>query len=482
MIDPPTAPPGVLPHDDSSDPARPRLMRMATAPVGRSGLLLRMHSDVSGSDVSEVLPSPQLSPPTHCRLQVRRKSLQLFIDATVGHEHEVPLSPTGCRLTPRASPGEIELLNDLLLPEAAADSKHDPPEGVSRTLSSRLGLPSPHDHHSLTKCAIRKREEAMKLVAEMAQNHSARNQLPARRLTKNRAMTIQVASLRRGREVERPCAEGLRLEAARGVVARMSMEFTPKIAPEDDDVGFDMPLILFDWDDTLFPTEHIRKMIGFRGWTADGTAPPPISEDSPHYAALAAHAELLERVLAGARQVGRVAFVTLSVRPWVMTSAACFLPGINFDEIIKDLDIPIFYAREHVPRVAAQHMTVEGGVGVCPYTIAKRYAIKHCLASVYGKPTRPLHVISVGDSETERDAAWEVLWDLARPGPSESRKYHICKTVKFANEPTLEQLGNQLELLNSWLPRMLRYNEDFDLNMEDGEDLEFQSWTVILKD
>merc|ERR1719329_882989 len=104
-----------------------------------------------------------------------------------------------------------------------------------------------------------------------------------------------------------------------------------KIFGDIDDDDFDTPLILFDWDDTLFPTEHIRQEIGFEGWAVEGAVqPPPISEDSPHYAALAAHAELLERVLAGARQVGRVAIITLSVRPWVMTSAACFLPGISF--------------------------------------------------------------------------------------------------------------------------------------------------------
>lgn len=47
------------------------------------------------------------------------------------------------------------------------------------------------------------------------------------------------------------------------------------------------------------------------------------------------------------RSMAQVAIVTLAERPWVLDSADHFLPGLNLKRLLRDLDIPVYYAVEY---------------------------------------------------------------------------------------------------------------------------------------
>eukprot|EP00404_Azadinium_spinosum_P042756 CAMPEP_0180834944 /NCGR_PEP_ID=MMETSP1038_2-20121128/78118_1 /TAXON_ID=632150 /ORGANISM="Azadinium spinosum, Strain 3D9" /LENGTH=420 /DNA_ID=CAMNT_0022878195 /DNA_START=232 /DNA_END=1492 /DNA_ORIENTATION=+ len=201
-------------------------------------------------------------------------------------------------------------------------------------------------------------------------------------------------------------------------------------------------VIIFDWDDTLFPTWYISEVI-------IPCLPPGVSEDS----CLQPDSPFRETMVNGHRHSVHAAMG--------VCSAARYLPSIDLEAFLTELQIPIMYARECIRKPFVSMAQVEEGVNVL--TIAKQAAMQKALKKLYGKREWK-NVISIGDSIVERDAITEVLWShgahLANPP--------CCKTVKLMEEPSVEQLGAELTLLGMWLRSMASFNGDFDVNMDDS--------------
>jgi len=253
---------------------------------------------------------------------------------------------------------------------------------------------------------------------------------------------------------------------------------TSDASPEADrgrrpsmDMGVQDSVIIFDWDDTLFPTWFITEVVlpcmpGYE----DGHRPSrssrdvPLPSDSPFAEALRQHAITVRDLLYTARASGRVGIVTLSQRPWVTSSARRYLLGVDFEQLLKELKIPIVYARESIKRQFVCLAEVEDGVNV--FAVAKQRAMQKALKKLYGKsPWR--NVISVGDAHHEKDAIKELLWTIDVPDQERPPR---CKTVKLMEEPSVEQLGAELLLLGMWLQSMVAHEEDFDVVMDDSEE------------
>jgi len=217
----------------------------------------------------------------------------------------------------------------------------------------------------------------------------------------------------------------------------------------------EVPVIIFDWDDTLFPTWHVSEVI--HPCLPSSQRYAELSSDSVFREALAQHAKLLKDALVCARDLGHVAIVTLAKRPWVVNSARWFLPGLDMDEHLDELGIPVYYAREHLALWQKRAVSVEEGV--CAYTTAKRNAIRRCLKEFGYKSMRGLNLLSVGDSTIEEEAVKELMW-------SDDADDGICKVVKFMEEPTLELLSMELQILQSSLVRLTSYGEDLTINMD----------------
>lgn len=122
------------------------------------------------------------------------------------------------------------------------------------------------------------------------------------------------------------------------------------------DPGFQDPenaVIIFDWDDTLLPTTYILSTV--IPSLAEEDRAGVLPESSPHQAALAAHAHLVGFLLRTARRVARVAIVSNSLSPWVEASSARYLPGLDLESLLRELDVPIYYARRHLPNIAVTY-------------------------------------------------------------------------------------------------------------------------------
>lgn len=67
----------------------------------------------------------------------------------------------------------------------------------------------------------------------------------------------------------------------------------------------------------------------------------------------------------------------------------------------------------------------------------------------------------------ERDAITELLWSHGQ----DSERMSCCKTVKLMDEPSAEQLHAELVLLDRFLRNMAEHAEDFDVVMDDPEEM-----------
>lgn len=221
----------------------------------------------------------------------------------------------------------------------------------------------------------------------------------------------------------------------------------------------DSTCIIFDWDDTLFPTWFVQNQVRPCAGEEGIVVPPMFVE------AFSRLTHVIREVLLKARSVGRVSIVTLAQRPWVEKSAHIYLPDLRIEELFKELKIHIFYAREFVKK--AQVRPDEEGVNM--FVVAKRNAMVKCLGKMKKKyGIEPNNIIALGDSIIEHEAIKEVVW--AREG------HNLCKSVLFMEKPPMEILSNELTLVGCSIEKMVEADDDFDFNMETGDADNFRTW------
>lgn len=217
--------------------------------------------------------------------------------------------------------------------------------------------------------------------------------------------------------------------------------------------------IIFDWDDTLLPTTFIRMFV--MPTLPYTRTQSPLKPDSQFYAGLAEIGNHVRDLLVTASKFGRVGVVTLAERPWLTQSAEIFLPGFNVQKILKDLNIPVVYAREFVAEHVFTRMpTMESLVR------AKRNAMAQCLNQLCGTPDNLVSVMSLGDSEIELIASRQLCKSLSTRRSSKGGSTGpFCKTVLLAEAPTMAQLQKQLDTLNSDMAKLADHQGDLDLEM-----------------
>lgn len=240
-----------------------------------------------------------------------------------------------------------------------------------------------------------------------------------------------------------------------------NIEFT-KFVPTPGTPGSDnlqghaahQKVIIFDWDDTLFPTSYLKKVVRP---TLDVECVTLADKQSVFHDTLAAHAQLVKQTLSAAASEAQVYIVTLGRQRWVEDSSDRFLPGLDMRAFLKQSGIRVYYAREHVTEV--EQMTASCEEGVDEYTIAKRNAMNKCIKKARRRSgSQNVNVIAVGDSTSEIEAIHEVMW-------ADDVDENLCKSIKFVSNPTIETLTSELSLLQYWIAPLLAYDKDIDLDL-----------------
>jgi len=299
--------------------------------------------------------------------------------------------------------------------------------------------------------------------------------------------------------------------------------------------------IIFDWDDTLFPTTFVRHGMGLsiRKHLKDQNLRPEVM--SQVRAALTKSAGAVDQLLRLADKRGKVVIVTLAKKPWVTDSCRYFYPGIG--ELIEKLNIQIVYARDGEQIDYSKVSNMAQNQFETFWAETKGMAISEALGEFYSQYEGQSwkNVISLGDSHFERYGTMAATMQYAAAkglvgedlvgeeevafpdcpseaaharrgsvdttgsrlsvssvksleGTSQGRRMSWegtvggqkikvrTKTFKMLDDPTDEELIVQLRLLHRWFPLMVDLDDgfDIDLNSLEGE-VEFDTIEKVLR-
>jgi len=213
-------------------------------------------------------------------------------------------------------------------------------------------------------------------------------------------------------------------------------------------------VIMFDWDDTLLASSFLSS----RGYRVDSGSPSPADADPNDAAQLRALEQAVCSLLRLALSYGHVNIVTNAETGWVELSAQKFMPAVlpllsqvtvlsarsTFEPAHPDAPLKWkFYAFHERLRAAFGAGCMDGRVA------------EGITADASGSEMKK-NIASFGDSHVEREAIRAVTRGVAG---------WRCKSVKFAERPTVEQLRRQLELVSNCFHYIMTHTAELDLQL-----------------
>lgn len=192
-------------------------------------------------------------------------------------------------------------------------------------------------------------------------------------------------------------------------------------------------VIIFDWDDTLLASSFLSN----KGYRIDNDL--ELTEEIEK--GLKELEASVITVVSCALTYGEVYVITNAEKGWVEMSAKKFIPGaISVLEQVHVLSARSTY-EEMFPESPLKW---------------KFCAFQDRLAHILGDHKIERNIISLGDSNVEREAVMAVT------------RGHLgtrTKSVKFAELPSMEQLKRQIELVTSCFPYIHNHDGDLDLQL-----------------
>lgn len=169
-------------------------------------------------------------------------------------------------------------------------------------------------------------------------------------------------------------------------------------------------IVIFDWDDTLFPTSFLTRF-GFE----------KVQKDSKIQKSLNIIDKYATKLLQKAARVGKACIITNATKNWVETSSEVYLP-MTYETIIKNR-ISVISARAEYEDLYPND--------------PKRWK-QEAFLNLKGtlEDAALTNIISVGDSNIELEAAQKMRAVLERA---------LLKTLKFKELPSMEELIKQQE-------------------------------------
>jgi len=242
-------------------------------------------------------------------------------------------------------------------------------------------------------------------------------------------------------------------------------------------------MIVFDWDDTLFPTTHIIDVLKL-DWRTP-LAQQKVKKDVVKK--LAACENGAVEVLQRANERGHVVVVTLAARGWVEQACRLFYPKVG--EVMQANGIKIVNAQEKEQRDAVGDPSQYGSDEEY-YGLLKGHAIAAEIDRFYSQYEGQTwkNILSVGDSRFERygllaastaylegkaitaiddqpfDPLQQDAWQKVK---SDGHVVKVrVKCCKLVDGPDVEELDIELDMVAKWLQPMVALDEGFDLDFE----------------
>jgi hypothetical protein len=205
---------------------------------------------------------------------------------------------------------------------------------------------------------------------------------------------------------------------------------------EDSRFSTDQTLLIFDWDDTILPSTWIQK----QGLKLDDSS--KVTEEQCEQ--LATVAQVAIRTLRAAKRYGTVVLVTNAERGWIELSCRKFMPSL----------CPLL---ESIKIVSARALYEKPGVTLPSQW--KSHAFRSEITEFYKslEPDRSKNIISFGDAMHERLAVFQVTSDMSNCN---------TKSFKFMEQPQLEQVRKEHELIYWCLKHIVSHEGTLDLQVQ----------------
>lgn len=201
---------------------------------------------------------------------------------------------------------------------------------------------------------------------------------------------------------------------------------------------YENTVIIFDWDDTLLSSSWLAG----KGYRLDS----PLPKEAVDQLKVLETAVL--NLLSKAFLYGEVHFVTNGEAGWVEMSAQKFLPRVY--ELLPRVNIVSARSTyQHRFPNSPEAWKIEAFRSTIQESFENKMDIETKRNSI---PVRNL--ISFGDSAHERNALIHITSNM---------KNALCKSIKFVERPSLEQLERQLKIIDGSLEYVCTHNENLDL-------------------
>lgn len=219
-------------------------------------------------------------------------------------------------------------------------------------------------------------------------------------------------------------------------------------------------IVIFDWDDTLCPSHWIRinrpKLQYFQ--------PCP---DDPHYRLpLESLSDQVIKVLRASSAIAKTIILTNAQVTWVEISCKNFMPRVW--PVIQELGIDIVYARQSVEQDVAYSKELDYNYNANAPQLWKERAMKDNISRFYSQYLHQSwkNIVSIGDQICEHNALRIV--SLARPS---GKKKCRTKTVKLIEEPSIENLVAENQVIIQWLQGLVQYDGELNVDLSNDDDV-----------
>jgi hypothetical protein len=229
-------------------------------------------------------------------------------------------------------------------------------------------------------------------------------------------------------------------------------------------------ITIFDWDDTLCPSHWIRinrpRLQYFQ----------PCPEDPKYKVPLETLSDHVIKVLRSASSVSKTVILTNAQVGWVEISCRNFLPRVW--PVIEELSIEVVYARQSVEGDIATSRLYNYNYNANAPQLWKERAMKDFITKFYSQYLHQSwkNIVSIGDQFCEHDA----LRVVSAARPSMGKKCRV-KTVKLLEEPTLDNLIAETQVINQWLFGLIQHDGDLSADLTNDDDVLFDLHELLAK-
>jgi hypothetical protein len=219
-------------------------------------------------------------------------------------------------------------------------------------------------------------------------------------------------------------------------------------------------IVIFDWDDTLCPSHWIRinrpKLQYFQ----------PCPDDPRYKLPLESLSDQVIKVLRASSAIAKTIILTNAQVTWVEISCKNFMPRVW--PVIQELGIDIVYARQSVEQDVATSRELDYNYNANAPQLWKERAMKDNISKFYSQYLHQSwkNIVSIGDQICEHNALRIV--SVARPS---GKKKCRTKTVKLIEEPTVENLVAENQVIIQWLNGLVQYDGALNVDLSNDDDV-----------